>query len=196
MDKNFEELFLNVSELKKLQEEREALKGERLKLENQSKDFFNSVVEKYQQEESRIDERMKEAEKANNVNKAAIVELTRQQLKAEVTGETFADMERLGKLKAEVATYPQKLEAFEQLKNEVCVSLADQEIIYGYRAEGADIGSRISKISSKMLPLLADIHHRIALNCLATFEHIPGMDEFLPEQFKILQSMRKEEFEE
>ena len=34
MDKNFEELFTKVSELQKLQEEREKLKGERLELEN------------------------------------------------------------------------------------------------------------------------------------------------------------------
>ena len=80
MDKNFDELFTKVSELQKLQEEREKLKGERLELENRARAFFNSVIEKYRQEESRIDERMEEAERENEANKAAIVALTRQQI--------------------------------------------------------------------------------------------------------------------
>lgn len=196
MDKNFEELFTKVSELQKLQEEREKLKGERLELENRARAFFNSVVERYRQEESRIDDRMKEAEKENEENKVEVVALTRQQLKAETEKKPFTDAERLGQLKAEVATYPQKVEALRQLKNEVCISAADQERIYGYRAEGADLGSRIYKVSGEMQLLFADIQNRLILNCLATFECIPGRAEFLPDQIKTLQSMRKEEAEE
>lgn len=195
MDKNFDELFTKVSELQKLQEERERLKGERLELENRARAFFNSVIERYRQEERRIDERMEEAEKKNEANKAAVVALTRQQLKAEAAGETFKDAERLGQLKGEVATYPQKVEALGQLKNEVCISLADQEIISAYRADGADLGNRINRVSGEMQLLFSDIQNRLILNCLATFEHIPGRAEFLPDQFKTLQSMRKEETE-
>lgn len=196
MDKNFGELFTKVSELQKLQEEREKLKGERLELENRARAFFNSVIERYRQEESRIDERMEEAERENESNKAAVVELTRQQLKAEAAKEPFTDAERLGKLKAEVATYPQKVEALGQLKNEVCISSQDQEIISVYRADGADLGNRIKSISGEMQLLFADIQNRLIMNCLATFEYIPGRAEFLPDQLKILQSMRKEETEE
>lgn len=196
MNKNFEELFTKVSELQKLQEERERLKGERLELENRARTFFDSVIERYRQEESRIDERMEEAERENEENKAAIVALTRQQLKAEAEKEPFTDVERLGKLKAEVATYPQKVEALGQLENEVCISTADQEIISAYRADGADLGNRIKNISGEMQLLFADIQNRLILNCLATFEYIPGRAEFLPDQLKTLQSMRKEETEE
>lgn len=193
MDKNFEELFTKISEVQKLQEEREKLKGERLELGNRARAFFNSVIERYRQEESRIDERMEEAERENEANKAAIVALTRQQLKAEAAEEPFTDEERLGKLKAEVVTYPQKVEALGKLKNEVCISSQDQEIISTYRADGADLGNRIGRISGEMQLLFADIQNRLILNCLATFEYIPGRAEFLPDQFKILQSMRKEE---
>lgn len=196
MDKNFEELFTKVSDLQKLQEEREKLKGERLELENRARAFFNSVVERYRQEESRIDDRMKEAEKENEANKAEVVALTRQQLKAETEKEPFTDAERLGQLKAEVATYPQKVEALGQLKNDVCVSVADQEKISKYRAEGADLGNRIGKVSGEMQLLFADIQNRLIMNCLATFEYIPGRAEFMPDQIKTLQSMRKEEAEE
>lgn len=196
MDKNFDELFAKVSELQKLQEEREKLKGERLELENRARTFFDSVIERYRQEESRIDERMEEAERENEANKAAVVALTRQQLKAETAGEAFKDAERLGQLKAEVATYPQKVEALGQLKNEVCISSADQEIISGYRTEGADLGNRINRVSGEMQLLFADIQNRLILNCLATFEYIPGRAEFLPDQLKTLESMRKEETEE
>lgn len=196
MDKNFDELFTKVSELQELQKEREKLKGERLKLENRAKAFFNSVIERYRQEESRIDERMEEAERENEANKAAVVALARQQLKAEATKEPFTDAERLGKLKVEVTTYPQKVEALGQLKNEVCISSADQEIIYGYRAEGTNLGNRINRVSGEMQLLFADIQNRLILNCLATFEYIPGMVEFLPDQLKTLQGMRKEETEE
>ena len=150
MNKNFEELFTKVSELQKLQEERERLKGERLELENRARTFFDSVIERYRQEESRIDERTEEAERENEENKAAIVALTRQQLKAEAEKEPFTDVERLGKLKAEVATYPQKVEALGQLKNEVCISTADQEIISAYRADGADLGNRINRVSGEI----------------------------------------------
>ena len=196
MNKNFEELFTKVSELQKLQEERERLKGERLELENRARTFFDSVIERYRQEESRIDERTEEAERENEENKAAIVALTRQQLKAEAEKEPFTDVERMGKVKAEVATYPQKVEALGQLKNEVCISTADQEIISAYRADGADLGNRINRVSGEMQLLFADIQNRLILNCLATFEYIPGRAEFLPDQLKTLQSMRKEETEE
>ena len=106
MVKNFGELFTKVSELQKLQEEREKLKGERLELENRARAFFDSVIERYQQEESRIDERMEEAERENEANKAAIVALTRQQLKAEAAKEPFTDAECLGNLKAVVFSLP------------------------------------------------------------------------------------------
>lgn len=196
MDKNFEELFAKVSELQKLQEERDKLKGERMELETRAKKFFDSVVERYRQEESRFDELMKEAEKENEVNKAAVVALTRQQLKAETEKKSFTYAERLGQLKAEVATYPQKVEALEQLKNEVCISSEDQKIIFEYRTEGAVLVNRIKRVSEKMQLLFADIQNRLILNCLATFEYIPGMAEFMPDQLKTLQNMRKEGAEE
>ena len=87
------------------------------------------------------------------------------------------------------------VEAFGQLKNEVCISSQDQEIISAYRADGADLGNRIKNISGEMQLLFADIQNRLILNCLATFEYIPGRAEFLPDQLKTLQSMRKEETE-
>ena len=196
MDKIFEELFTNVSKLQKLQEEREKLKVERLEQENLAREFFNSVIETYRQEESRYDERMEEAERENEENKSEVVSLTRQQLKAEARGESFTEEERLGRLKAEVATHPQKEEALRQLKNEVCVSFADQVIISRYRAEGAELWNRIGRVSREMQELLADIQNRIILGCLATFEYIPGRIEFLPDQFRELSNMRKEEAEE
>ena len=196
MDRIFEELFTNVSKLQKLQDERDKLKLERLELENRAREFLNSVIERYRQDEIRIDERMEEAERENEENKSKIVSLTRQQLKAEAKGESFTEEERLDRLKTEVATYPQKAEALRQLKNDVCVSSADQVIISRYRAECADLVNRIGRVSGEMTNLLADIRDRIVLNCMATFEYIPGRIEILPDQFRELSNMRKEEAEE
>lgn len=193
MNKIFDELFTEISEIRNLQEEREKLIEDRLKLERLAGAFFDSVIEEYRQEELLIDECRAKAEKEHEANKAVLVELTKQQMMAEATGKAFTDTEMMEKIKTEVATHPQKEEALSLLKSGVCISAEKQRKISEFCAEGYSIISRNRDVSEKMQVALEDVRDRILLSCFATFEHIPGRSAFMPDQLKTLSSLRKED---
>lgn len=193
MDNHFKTLFALVDEVRQNVTEKESLQKESRKLRSRATELYNSVVERYQQERQQIVDRIEQAEKENERNKAEIVELTRQQIMTETSGGVFWEAERLESLKANVTTYPLKLEALERLKDDICIPAVDWQKIEAFQANGYNLLHQISGISEKLETLLADIKGDAVLNCLATLERVPSNCEFMAEQFKVLQSMRKEE---
>lgn len=196
MDNYFNILFALVDEVRQNVTEKERLQEESWKLRSRATELYNSVVEQYRQEKQRITDRMEQAEKENERNKAEIVELTKRQIETETKGCVFREVERLEKLKADVATYSLKLEALERLKADVCIPAADWQQLEIFWTQGNNLLHHIDSISEKLEMLLANIKGDAVLDCLATLERIPGSCEFMPGQFKALQSMKKEEAEE
>lgn len=196
MNEHFKNLFALVEEVRQNLEEMERLQEVSRTVAGEARKFYNSVIEKYRQEEKRIIDRMEQAEKENKDNKAEIVELTRQQLKAEATGGTFPGIPRLEKLKSEVATYPLKLEAMEKLKADVYITAADQRKIQEYRAAWFEAWQDLNRIESKMMALLGTIKGDGTLFCLASLEHTPAESHFMDEAIEKLQQFRREDIEE
>lgn len=198
MNEQFKVLCNTVEELRQIVEAKERLEEERRRLRTRAEQFYTMVIEKYQEGERQLAERIEQAEHEHQKNKKEIVELTRQQLKAETVGGTFKDAERLERLKAEVATYPLKVEALEQLKSDIVISAADQKQLKEYRTKGCDLGDQIYGLSQKTHTILTAIRDTHILNCMASIDmYIIGRNrEFMQEQFKTLQNMRKEEVEE
>ena len=198
MNEKIKALCNAVEELRQIVEVKERLEEERRELRTRAEQFYTLVIEKYQEGERQLAERIEQAEHEHQENKKEIVELTRQQLKAETEGSTFKDAERLERLKAEVATYPLKVEALEQLKSDIVISAANRKQLEEYRTKGRDLGDQIYGLSQKTHTMLTAIRDTHILNCAANIDmYIIGRNrEFMPEQFKTLQNMRKEEAEE
>lgn len=198
MNEKFKLLCDAVDELRQIVEVKEKLEEERRDLRNEAEHFYTLVIEKYQEGERQLAERIEQAEHEHQENKKEIVELTRQQLKVETVGGAFKDAERLERLKAEVATYPLKVETLEQLKSDIVISAADRKQLEEYRIKGCDLGDQIYGLSQKTHTMLTAIRDTHILNCAASIDmYIIGRNrEFMPEQFKALQNMRKEEAEE
>lgn len=196
MEKCFDELIEKVLRVRELEEEREKMKSDREELLKRTSDAFSVIFEKYRNEEQQLDMMIKDAESENRENKAEIVRLTKESIKASAEGAEFIDIDKLNKLKADVATHPQKVEALEQLKCGVCVPSKDVDMLEEYHRQGRTIGNSILRIGNEIQEILVDVRDRISLNCFASFEHIPGREEFAPEIFTKLRNMRKEETEE
>ncbi len=194
MNEKFKSLCDAVDELRQIVEVKEKLEEERRDLRNEAEHFYTLVIEKYQEGERQLAERIEQAEHEHQENKKEIVELTRQQLKAETVGGTFENTERLEKLKAEVATYPLKVEALEQLKNDIVISTEERKQLKEYQAKGYSLGCQIYGLSNKIHTILTAIKDIHVLNCAASVDlYIVGRNrEFMPEQFEKLQNMRKE----
>jgi|GEM_PF-6402015 hypothetical protein len=198
MNKQFQTLFETVDTLKISLEERNRLIEEQNQLASTAREFMNSVFNKYKAAEKEIEELTEQAEHENEENKAAITEMTLQQLKARNGGEVFLENTKLDHLKADVSTYPLKLEAMEKLKNEIHISASDQKQISNYRAEGLKLGGMIFREGEKLQNILVSLRDGDILNCFASldpyFETLHSR-EFLDGFYEEYKNMRKEEYE-
>ncbi len=193
MDKAFNKFFLQVDEVKRNLEEKENLVENQKKIRNSALELFASIVSSYEERESQIIERMELEEKQNQDNRSEIVVLTRQQLKADLSGSTFVELDRLNKLKEDVSTHQLRIEALESLKNEVVVSSDDHQKMLGFRLEWSELNRAIHVIDNKLIELITEIRNSTSLDCLSSVEYIPGRNEFLKNEFEKISRMRTEE---
>ena len=196
MDNNFTMLFGSVDELREKQEKRENIKAAVADARRKADDLVSDILQKYREEESRIDEQTAQAEAKNERHKADIVRLEKERIKAGAGGGVFAHKEELAEAKAEVATYPQTLEALQELKKEIFVPLAEVERLEEIRREWGRLTREQSTIESEMQEILIKIKNTDVLNCLATFEVIPGLRSFLSdENGREYEALQKEDAE-
>ena len=196
MNNEFQKLFEMVDTLKSSLEERDRLIIEKGQLASTAKVFMHSVFDKYRAAEKEIAELIEQAEHENEENKTAIIELTRKQLKARSGGEEFQESIKLDQLKADVSTYFLKLEAMEKLKNEICISVADQKQIDNYIRDGLRLGGMVYKESDKVQNLLSSLRGEAILNCQASIDlYIESRrsKEFLSDSYDEYKNMRKDE---
>ena len=192
-DNYFLRLSDAVETIRQKQEERERIGQEMAGIVAKATSHYCTISEAYRNEERRIDERMEHAEAENADSKGRIVELTRQQIQAETAGEPFTMRGELDRLKAEVATYPQKVEALQSLKAEVVIAAADMARLEEYRREWQRLTVERASIENEMQQALIELRDGNIPYCLATFEVIPGRRVFLPDNIeKDIETMRKE----
>lgn len=192
MKKEFEALFKTIEELKTKISELEQEEQNRAELRQQTKTEFYAIVKKYYDAEEKINERMRKAEEENIKNREEIKILMRKQIEAEETGREFEGAERLEKLKAEVAAYSLKIETIEQLRKEVVVSVAEQEKISELRSEESRSGGRVRSLRDAVSLILGKLRDENCLQCLASFEYVPGREQFMYDEFKEFAEMRME----
>lgn len=193
MDNNFIRFLDAAEEIRQMQENREELKEKAKAAHNEAMEHINITIETYRSGKQQYIDLMKKAEEENQGNEKRVVELTKQQIQAVTTGKSFAMAEELARLKGEVATYPQTVEAFRSLTDSVAVPAADVEAFEEYRREWQRLSDDIKAIEDKIQMKLLEIQKNIIPFCMATFEVIPGNREFLPEEVaKEWEAMRKE----
>lgn len=190
----FLDLFAAVERLRALWEEMKDLRQQRQDLEKQGRAFCGEVIERYRAEEKTLEERQKAAEEENEANRAAVVELTKAQILAETSGADFKETERLDKLKTAVATFPLKLEALDQLRQEVKITKEEQERLSELYGEGYKIGMGIYGKANKIRELVDDLRNRYLLECVGDYDLtlIKRRAGFLPDMYETLNNMRKE----
>ena len=197
MDNNFVRFLDAVEEIRQMQEKREELKEKAKAAHNEAMEHINRTIETYRSGKQQYIDLMKKAEEENQDNEKRVVELTKQQIQAATTGKSFAMAEELARLKGEVATYPQTVEAFRSLADDVVIPAADVEAFEEYRREWQGLSNDIKAIEHEMQIKLIEIQKNIIPFCMATFEIIPGNREFLPEEVaKEWEAMRKEPTDE
>lgn len=197
MDNNFVRFLDAVEEIRQMQEKREELKEKAKAAHNEAMEHINRTIETYRSGKQQYIDLMKKAEEENQDNEKRVVELTKQQIQAATTGKSFAMAEELARLKGEVATYPQTVEAFRSLADDVVIPAADVEAFEEYRREWQGLSNDIKAIEHEMQIELIEIQKNIIPFCMATFEIIPGNREFLPEEVaKEWEAMRKEPTDE
>lgn len=199
MNRNFEELKSKVEELLQMEECREQLEKERAELRVEAKEFFASVKGKYQEEEEKVLQLMKEAEEEHKNNERKLFALTREKFKAEMQGTGFEDSRKLGELTAINAAYPVKLEALEQLKKEVAVPATDQLKINEYKHKGYLLGEQICGLGKSIHTVLDEILNKNALNCrvsIDTYITERQISHYIGDVFASLENMQKEDLDE
>lgn len=193
MRKEFKALFKTMEEIKTKIAELEQEEQERAELRQKTKTELHAIVKKYYEAEQKLNESIEQSEKENQKNREEIKELMRKQMQAENTGEHSGETERLQRLKTEVTTYPLKVEAMEQLRKDIVISAADQQRVGELRERERAAGARVRTIKETITMLLGQLKGDDCFNCLASFEYVPGRDNFMVEEFKKFENMRKEE---
>lgn len=197
MDNNFVRFLDAAEEIRQMQENREELKEKAKAAHNEAMEHTNKTIETYRGGKQQYINLMKKAEEENRDNEKRVVELTKQQIQAATTGESFTMAEELARLKGEVATYPQTVEAFRSLADDIVIPAADVEAFEEYRREWQELSNDIKEIEHEMQIKLLEIQKNIIPFCMATFEVIPGNREFLPEEVaKEWEAMGKEPTDE
>lgn len=193
MDNNFIRFLDAAEEVRQMQENRETLAEEIKALCTAAMEHYNKIAETYREDKQRFIDRMEKAKEENRSNEQKIVELTKKQVQAEMVGNAFDESEELTHLKGEVAAYPQTVEALNSLIDGVVVPAADVEAFEEYRREWQELSNNKKGLEDKIQIKLLEIQKNLIPFCMATFEIIPAMLEFMPQEVaKEWETMRKE----
>lgn len=193
MDNNFIRFLDAAEEVRQMQENRETLAEEIKALYTAAMEHYNKIAETYREDKQRFIDRMEKAKEENRSNEQKIVELTKKQVQAEMVGNAFNESEELTHLKGEVAAYPQTVEALNSLIDGVVVPAADVEAFEEYRREWQELSNNKKGLEDKIQIKLLEIQKNLIPFCMATFEIIPAMLEFMPQEVaKEWETMRKE----
>lgn len=193
MNNNFIRFLDAAEEVRQMQENRETLAGEIKSVYSAAMEHYNKIAETYRESKQRFIDRMEKAEEENRSNEQKIVELTKKQIQAETVGGAFDELDELARLKGEVAAYPQTVEALNSLIDGVVVPAADVEAFEEYRREWQELSNNKKGLGDKMQIKLLEIQKNLIPFCMATFEIIPAMLEFMPQEVaKEWEAMRKE----
>lgn len=193
MDNNFIRFLDAAEEVRQMQENRETLAEEIKALYTAAMEHYNKIAEIYREDKQRFIDRMEKAKEENRSNEQKIVELTKKQVQAEMVGNAFDESEELAHLKGEVAAYPQTVEALNSLMDGVVVPAADVEAFEEYRREWQELSNNKKGLEGKIQIKLLEIQKNLIPFCMATFEIIPAMLEFMPQEVaKEWETMRKE----
>lgn len=193
MDNNFIRFLDAAEEVRQMQENRETLAEEIKALYTAAMEHYNKMAEIYREDKQRFIDRMEKAKEENRSNEQKIVELTKKQVQAEMVGNAFDESEELAHLKGEVAAYPQTVEALNSLIDGVVVPAADVEAFEEYRREWQELSNNKKGLEAKIQIKLLEMQKNLIPFCMATFEIIPAMLEFMPQEVaKEWETMRKE----
>lgn len=193
MDNNFIRFLDAVEEVRQMQEKRETLAGEIKGVYSAAMEHYNKIAETYRESKQHFIDRMEKAKEENRSNEQKIIELTKKQIQAETVGGAFDELDELARLKGEVAAYPQTVEALNSLIDGVVVPAADVEAFEEYRREWQELSNNKKGLGDKIQIKLLEIQKNLIPFCMATFEIIPAMLEFMPQEVaKEWEAMRKE----
>ena len=193
MNNNFIRFLDAAEEVRQMQENRETLAEEIKALYTAAMEHYNKIAETYREDKQRFIDRMEKAKEENRSNEQKIVELTKKQIQAETVGGAFDELDELARLKGEVAAYPQTVEALNSLIDGVVVPAADVEAFEEYRREWQELSNNKKGLEDKIQIKLLEIQKNLMPFCMATFEIIPAMLEFMPQEVaKEWETMRKE----
>lgn len=197
MNNNFIRFLDAAEEVRQMQENRETLAEEIKALYTAAMEHYNKIAETYREDKQRFIDRMEKAKEENRSNEQKIVELTKKQIQAETVGGAFNELDELARLKGEVAAYPQMVEALNSLIDGVVVPAADVEAFEEYRREWQELSNNKKGLEDKIQIKMLEIQKNLIPFCMATFEIIPAMLEFMPQEVaKEWETMRKESSDE
>lgn len=197
MNNNFIRFLDAAEEVRQMQENRETLAEEIKALYTAAMEHYNKIAETYREDKQRFIDRMEKAKEENRSNEQKIVELTKKQIQAETVGGAFDELDELARLKGEVAAYPQTVEALNSLIDGVVVPAADVEAFEEYRREWQELSNNKKGLEDKIQIKMLEIQKNLIPFCMATFEIIPAMLEFMPQEVaKEWETMRKEPSDE
>lgn len=193
MNNNFIRFLDAAEEVRQMQENRETLAEEIKALYTAAMEHYNKIAETYREDKQRFIDRMEKAKEENRSNEQKIVELTKKQIQAATVGGAFDELDELARLKGEVAAYPQTVEALNCLIDGVVVPAADVEAFEEYRREWQELSNNKKGLEDKIQIKMLEIQKNLIPFCMATFEIIPAMLEFMPQEVaKEWGTMRKE----
>lgn len=193
MDNNFIRFLDAAEEVRQMQENRETLAEEIKALYTAAMEHYNKIAETYREDKQRFIDRMEKAKEENQSNEQKIVELTKKQVQAETVGSAFDESDELAHLKEEITAYPHTVKALKSLIDGVMVPAADVEAFEEYRREWQELSNNKKGLEDKIQIKLLEIQKNLIPFCMATFEIIPAMLEFMPQEVaKEWETMRKE----
>lgn len=191
---NFEKLFRTAEEIKTTFEAREQVKAELAAVQEEAKRFFDDTVQKYRAEEEKLNQLIKQEKEKCARLAAEFRELGIEKTKCRIKGIIFQDEQRMKELMEYLSTYDLTMRGMEEARKSIVISAREQQIMEQYRAQGNAKMGEVRTMGNKLSMLLGDLKGGDAMmNCLASFEFIPGRADFMPDEMKQWKDLRKEE---
>lgn len=190
---NFEKLYKTVEDIKTTFDEREHVKEELAAVREEAKQFFDDTVQKYREEEERLDRRIAQEKQKCEEWAAEFRALSMEKTKCELNREEFLKNERYVELMEYLSTYHLTIQGMEATRDSIVISARAQQLMEQYQARGTDRSRKALSMGDTIAMLLGKLKGEDALNCLASFEYIPSQWEFMPAEMKEWEGLRMEE---
>lgn len=190
---NFEKLYKTVEDIRTTFDEREHVKEKLTAVRTEAKQFFDDTVQKYQAEEEKLNHLIEQEKEKCTRLAAEFRTLSVEKTKCNMQEIAFQNEQRMKELREYLGTYDLTLQGLEATRHEIVITEKEQKIMNDYKAQGTKMLNQIKSMGETISMLLAKLKGEDAINCLGCFEWVPSMGNFMFEEMKEWDGLRKEE---